>query len=405
MQTFIYKAKKGPDQVVEGKMIAHNTEDVVNRLSEQGYVATYVKEEVKSRESLRRSWRRSVIGVRLKDRIVFSKQLGIFVKAKVPILKAFMILSQQTSDKCLKRVIDEITDDLKNGESLSIILKNYPEIFSPFYRAMVKTGEESGSLEKSLMHITNYYVREAEFIAKIKSALTYPFLILVVGFFTIIFIFTNVIPKIIPLLINLGVTLPLPTKILIWLSNFLVDNWLLMLLAVVLFTLISKRAMRNKLFTYYLSVLKIKIPILGEMVVKSEFARFARALEICLQSGMPIVKALEVSFPIIREDAIKKSLDNSLKELEAGTPFSSIVKASGSFSPFVYNLIETGEESGNLKESFSLIAESFEADSDRFVKVITTLIEPVMVLVIGAVVALIVSAVLLPIFELNFIQI
>ncbi|OQX80427.1 MAG: hypothetical protein B6D56_05125 [Candidatus Omnitrophica bacterium 4484_70.1] len=403
MGTFIYKAKNGPDNTIEGKMSAANVQEVVDRLNKQGYVATYVKEENIDRGISFPFWGQLIGKVTLKELIVFSQQLGFLLKAKVPILKALKILSQQIPNLYFRGVIKELTKQVKNGQPLSTSLKKYPKIFSSFYTTMVGAGEESGTLDKALMRITGYYVKQLEFISKVKSALTYPLLVLTVGFITLIFIFTKVIPRIIPLLKSLDIPLPFPTKVLISISSFLVDNWFFLVLGGLLLVLIWRKACYNKMFTYHLSILKLNLPILGQLIFKSEFARFARTLEISLQSGVPLVKGWEFSLPIIKEEVIRNNLEESLKVLKSGGRLCETLKGD-LFPPLVYNLVEIGEESGELEEAFSNIAQWFENDCQEFIRLLTTVLEPMMVLVVGLIIGFIVAAVLLPIFQLDFMQ-
>ncbi len=403
MGTFIYRAKNGPDNTIEGKMSAANVQEVVDRLNKQGYVATYVKEENIDRGISFPFWGQLIGKVTLKELIVFSQQLGFLLKAKVPILKALKILSQQIPNLYFRGVIKELTKQVKNGQPLSTSLKKYPKIFSSFYTTMVGAGEESGTLDKALMRITGYYVKQLEFISKVKSALTYPLLVLTVGFITLIFIFTKVIPRIIPLLKSLDIPLPFPTKVLISISSFLVDNWFFLVLGGLLLVLIWRKACYNKMFTYHLSILKLNLPILGQLIFKSEFARFARTLEISLQSGVSLVKGWELSLPIIKEEVIRNNLEESLKVLKSGGRLCETLKGD-LFPPLVYNLVEIGEESGELEEAFSNIAQWFENDCQEFIRLLTTVLEPMMVLVVGLIIGFIVAAVLLPIFQLDFMQ-
>ncbi|MFC1704487.1 type II secretion system F family protein [Candidatus Omnitrophota bacterium] len=404
MKTFIYRAKNGPENILEGKIVANSAQEVVDILKRKGYMATQVYEQTSSVDSAARFSLRMFFGVRLKEIAIFSRQLANLLKSGVPILKALHILSEQTQDAYFRNIIIDIAEKVKKGESLSMSLRSYPKIFTPFYIAMVKAGEDSGGVDRSLMRIADYYVKQLELQSKIKSALAYPMLILLVGIGSIIFIFTNVMPRIIPLFSSLNVELPMPTRILIAISEFLQGNWYYLILFVLIFLLIFKKAMSNKVFQYYISTIKLRLPIFGQLVFKSEVARFARALEMALHSGIPIIRALDISLPIINEYVIKESLSQSLKDLESGVTLSSTLKNAKIFPPFVFNLVSVGEESGKLYEALSDIADSFKTDCEDAIKTLTTLLEPSMVLIIGLIVGFIVTAVLLPIFQLNFMR-
>ncbi|MDD5421836.1 MAG: type II secretion system F family protein [Candidatus Omnitrophota bacterium] len=400
MKTFTYRAKNTEGEIRGGILIADSVEEVVEKLSRDGYVATSVKEhDAKERSSAARPAR-----IRFKEHAVFARQLASFLKAGVPILRALQILSEQTGNRYLKGVIGEIEDSIRKGRTLAEALGKYPDAFTPFYIAMVRAGEDSGTTEEALGRIAQYYTKRAEFIAKVRSALTYPILIVVVGFFTILFVFTNVIPRLMPLFADLNVQLPLPTRILLAISAFTKAYWFYALLGILLIGVFVANGLKNKPFRMQVSRLKLKAPIFGDFVFKSEFSGFARAMEMALHSGVPIISAMEISLPIIREEALRQGLVESKKELEAGRFLGDILRESRIVTPFVYNLVKVGEESGRLEEELGNIARSFEDDCEENIKALTTLIEPVMVLIIGLIVAFIVSATLLPIFQLNIIS-
>lgn len=402
MKTFVYKAKEGPDKVVEGKIVAESTQEVVEKLSQQGFVATFVKEETQESEPAEFFKLRGLFGVRLRELIFFSRHLASLIKSGVPILRALNILWEQTNNPYLRNIIKDIANDVKNGQTLSFSLAKYPKVFSPFYVAMVRAGENSGTADKSLIRISSYYLKHFEFISKVKSALAYPMLILFVGFITVVFIFTNIIPRIVPLLLDLEIELPLPTKILISLSNFVKNYWVWISLGVLIFVLILNRAFKNKTFKYYISMVKLNMPVFGELVFKSQFARFSRTLEESLRSGIPIIRALDISLPIVDEYGLRIGLEPCRKELESGGSLAGSLRNIAIMPPFVVNLVSIGEESGKLADSLADIAESYESDCEEYVKMLTTLLEPMMVLTIGLIVGFIVSAVLWPIFQLNF---
>jgi len=404
MKEFIYKAKDGPDKVIKGRMPALNTREVVDTLAQKGLVAILVKEPGEDSKNSAGLSRYFPEKIGLKENVLFTKELANLLKSGVPMLRALNILSQQASNRGLKKVIEDVSDCIRQGEPLSSALRKYPKAFSPFYTAMVKSGEDSGTLNTALRRIADYYLKHLELLSKVRAALTYPLLILFVGAMTLVFIFTHVMPKIIPLLVSLNIRLPLPTKILIGISRFFQHNWMGFLLGLAIVILIFNRALKSRIFQKSLSCLKLRLPLFGKLIFKSEFTRFCRALETSLRSGIPIIEAMEISIPVLNEEGIRESLSKGRKELESGGSLGMILKKSKIFSPFVFNLILIGEESGRMGEALSEIASAFEEDCEEYIKTFTTLLEPVMVLIMGLLVGFIVSAVLLPIFELQFMQ-
>ncbi|MDD5069608.1 MAG: type II secretion system F family protein [Candidatus Omnitrophica bacterium] len=407
MKKFIYRAKEGPETLVEGKINASDKEDAVNLLSQRGLVATYIEEETSPKQATGRYRWNKLFGIRSKELTTYTRQLANLLKSGIPILRSLMILSQQANNDFFKDVLLEVADKVKQGKQLSEALQDYPQIFSRFYVAMVKTGEDSGAMHISLTRIVSYYKRQDEFVSKVKSALTYPALIIVVGFLTVLFIFTNVIPKIMPIFVDLGVSLPLPTKILLSISAFFKNKiyltWFILILVIII--LILKRSLKITVFRNSLSVLRLKLPVFGRFIFKSEFSRFARALETSLRCGIPVIKAIDLSLPVVKEPVISNHLASTVNDLQLGGSFGKSLNKEGNFDLFVVNMISIGEESGDLAGSLENIAESFEADCEESIKIFTTLLEPILVLIVGLTVAFIVSAVLLPIFELNFLNI
>lgn len=402
MKTFIYKAKNGPEEIIEGRILASNAEDAVAKLIKKGHIATYIKEE--TAETAPRHRYRRLFRTSQKELIFFTRQLASLLKAGIPVLRALRILSEQTTDRYFKQVISEIGENIEDGQALHASLKEYPKIFSSFYTAMVKTGEDSGRIDESLRRIYEYYAKQAQVLSRVKSALAYPTVIMIAGIGTIVFVFTNVIPRVIPLLVNLDTKLPVPTQILLSVSAFIRNEWMWMALGAVIFILIFNRALINKVFRRYCSSLKLNMPIMGRLIARSELARFMRALEISSQSGVPLIKAITISLPIIREEFIRGNLQKSLKELETGRLLSEAFESTSVIPLYALNLIRVGEESGNMTRSFSEIADVFEAECTDAIDYMVHLLEPLMMLVIGLIVWFIVSAVLLPIFQLNMIQ-
>lgn len=403
MKTFIYKAKDGPDKVVEGKISSLTKQDAVDILNNRGYTVTYLIEE--SEDTSRSVFLRRVFGVNLRTVAAFSRDLSNLLKSGIPMLRSLSIIAEQTDKRYFRNVINRIYELVKDGQPLSSALREYPRVFSDFFVAFVKAGENSGSLDKSLFRISSYYGKQLEFLSKLKAAIIYPSLIVFVGFFTIVFLFVKIIPSMVSLLSDLNIeAVPLPTRILLSLSDFAQDYWHLGFLALFIFALIIKKAYGGDVFKNYASALKLRLPVIGAFILKSELSKFARAVETSLHNGIPVIRAIEISSPIVDNHLIRKELEESRKDLESGASWGDSLRKRNIFPPFVYNLISIGEESGDIGVYLSNIADSFEADCEEKIKMVTNIIEPLLILIIGIIVAFIVSAVLMPVFELSFVQ-
>jgi type II secretory pathway component PulF len=402
MKRYIYKAKKGPREVIEGTLYANSKQEAVDKIVRQGYFAMSIREDSgDDGKSSVSSGLRAVFGVKLREIIVFTRQLGNLISSGVPILKALTILADGTSDRYFRAIIENVSENVRNGYKLSLGLRMYPGVFNDFYIAMVGAGEDSGSLHIALKRTADYFQKKYELISKVRVAVAYPALILLAGVGTLIFVFTSVIPKILPILLNLHVELPLITKILIAFTTILGRTWMWILGAAVVFSVILKRALSNKVFQAYFSMMKLTLPLYGEVVLKSEIAQFARAVAMALEAGIPVIKAINISVPIINEYGIINDVRSCVRKLESGSSLCESLKGTRTFPPFVYNLVKVGEESGALDGALSNIADTYESDCEEIIKIMTNLLEPVLVLIIGMIVAFIVFAVLLPILNLN----
>jgi type II secretory pathway component PulF len=339
-----------------------------------------------------------------KEIALFSHQLGSLLASKIAMLKALDVYLQEVDNVFFKAIIGEIKEKIKNGQSFSASISKYPQIFPSFYQALVKTGEDSGSLDNSLKLIASYYTQEMQLTSKIKSALAYPLLIFVVGVITLLFIFIHVMPKIIPIFDSLDIEKPWATRLFIAISSFLQNNWVWLLLGLVILFLIFKRAVKNKAFLYYLSSLRLSLPIIGNLRFKSDIVRFSRALEIALTRGVPVVSAIKSVTPILTEYRLRYNLQQAHKELSFGRSVKDIFLKAKVFSPFMISLINVGEESGKLANAFADIADVYEGDCQDLIKTLTNLLEPLMVLIVGLFVGFVVAAVLMPVLNLDFIK-
>ena len=394
-----YHAKKGPDDLVEGTIEAQSEAEAVEKLSRQGYLPMRIEKTVFS-EALPASPGFNV-RVRSRDVTVFSRQLASLLRSGVPILNALNIISEQSDNSNLKGVLRSIHDSVKAGATFSGSLAQYPGAFPPLYIAMVRSGEDTGGLPDALIRITEYRIKIEEMYSRFRMALAYPVLMAVVGLGTIIFMLTFVMPRLMQIFINLGEQLPLPTRILISISDTLRHQWLWIVIGLAGVVLIARRQLKTPAGRLSFSVMQLHFPIVGGFILKAELARFTRTLSILLKSGIPILKAINIAIPVLDNEVIKKQLGSSYKSLEQGGSFGRSLKDSKIFPALMSNLIIVGEESGKLEEALAEVAASYERDTDEAIRVMASLLEPVMILVMGLIVGFIVIAMLLPVFEIN----
>jgi general secretion pathway protein F len=221
-----------------------------------------------------------------------------------------------------------------------------------------------------------------------------------VGIGTVIFMLTFVMPRLMNIFMNMGQALPLPTRILIAISSYLRQWWVWVILALFIFAV--RQQARSKTARLPLSAFRLHIPLFGKFILKAELARFSHTLELLIKNGIPILKAMNIAIPVLENEVIKNQLKQSYKELEQGGSFGASLKSSKVFPVFMSNLISVGEESGRLDEALAEVASSYERDTDEAIRVMSSLLEPLMILVMGLIVGFIVVAMLLPVFQINF---
>lgn len=402
MPIYRYRAKKGPGNVVTDTIEASSRSEAIDKLSQVGCLPMHIEEERQAPgDKSGRLLKKHIGRVRSREVTIFGRQLASLLKSGVPILSAISIIAEQSENINLKRALGDIHRAVKEGESFSSALNCYPRIFPPLYIAMVRTGEDSGSLPEVLYRISDYRIKEEELYSRLRMALAYPLLMAIVGIATIVFMLVFVMPRLTGIFVNMAQALPVPTRILIAVSDILRRWWPGIAVIFALLAYLLKAQARTKAGRIYLSALKLGIPVFGKLTLKAELSRFARTMSLLVESGIPILKAIEISIPVLENEIIKNQLALSYKELEGGASFGRSLKDSKLFPLFMTNLMIVGEESGRLGEALAEVANSYEKDTDEAMKIAASLLEPLMILGMGLVVGFMVVAMLLPIFEIN----
>lgn len=401
MPQFVYKAKTGPQEIVEGKVEAETRSTALRKINEMGYFPLFIaKQEAEEGLGPKIAFLKPK-RVSTKDLSVFTRQLSDLLETGSTLYAALRVLKRQTENTHLQKVIKELYGDLKEGDKLSQAMSKHPRIFSPLYVSMVRSGEVGGVLEAVLKRLSDFLEKEHETRSKIRSALAYPVLMAIVSLMTIIVLLAFVIPRLAAMFQEMGQILPLPTRILIEFSDlFTRFGWLagLILIFVLLAVKRQKRSERVKLKT---DKLKLKIPVIGVLIKKLEIARFARALGVLLGNGVPVLQSLQVVSEIIQNKIIKSYFKDISNQVAQGKRLGESLERSPYFPILVTNMISVGEESNRLDSVLDKVANSYDQEVDRSVKLMVALLEPVAILIMGSVVAFIVLSMMLPIFKID----
>ncbi|MCK5392980.1 MAG: type II secretion system F family protein [Candidatus Omnitrophica bacterium] len=401
MTLYRYRAKNGTEGIIEGKIEANSEKDAIEKLSQMGYLPLKVKADFESDKPSETKHKEIRGRIKFNQVTIITRQLASLLKSGLPILKSLDILKEQSENTKLKKILDDIYDVIRNGESFSFALAKYPKIFSTLYVGMINVGENSGNLPKVLLSISEYRTKQEALISRLRMALVYPLIVALLGVATVIFMLTFVIPRLAHIFNDSSQSLPIPTQIIMSISHGLRQWWYWIILGLVISISLIKKFLKTDKGKLFLSKLKINLPLLGKLFIKAELLSFCATLELLIKGGIPILKALNVAIPVLSNQLIKNQLRISYKELEQGGSFGVSLKKSKLFPIFMSNLILIGEESGKLDESLGEVAVNYERDTDEMVKVISTMIEPIIIVVMGVVVGFIVMAMLLPIFEIN----
>ncbi len=400
MQKYIYTAKSKPGETVQDSIEAETEEDAINKITQLGYFPVSIQNAA---PRLQKSGLRRLLKISDKNIALFTVQLASLLESGVTILNSLTIISNQTSDTYFKAVLQDIAHKIRDGRSLSESFAEYPVMFSPLYISMIHSGEVSGSVEPALKRLAEFMEKEEEFKSSLWAALTYPFFLLAVSIITVLVLLGFVIPRLVSMFSDMGQVLPLPTQILVNLSAFLRNYWLIIGLIIITVVFIIHQLYRKPEGRLIFDRFKIHMPGLGIIILKTEISRFVRTLSLLISGGIPIVYSLDVTASSIQNELLKKEVLAFKDKLSQGTSLSQCLKESQLFPSLVTNIVNTGEESGNLERALLRVAVDYEKEVDRVIKTLTRLLEPVIILIMGLVVGFIVIAMLLPIFQINLI--
>ncbi len=402
MARFIYKAKKGPKEIIEGTVEAGTKDGAIDKLSQMGYVPVQIKEYKEAaaqKVSKQVPHSRLFSRIRPRDLTIITSQLASLIKSKVTLWEATRILSEQTENPHLKKIVFHIQEEIKDGATLSQALTRYPDIFPPLYVNMIRSGESGGILEESLTSLANFRAEEEVIKAKISSALAYPIFIVIVGIITVFVLLIFAIPRLISLFNEIGQTLPLPTRLLISLSEQIRLHWYWLIIIAIFFIVIGRGVIKRKKLA--VDKLKLRLPLLGALIKKTELARFCRTFRVLLSNGIPVFQAVEIAPLTLSNEIFKMELANVRRDIVEGLQLGESLKKRNLFPRYMTNMLAVGEKGGNLERALAEVASFYEREVDRITRMVTSLLEPVIILIMGLVVGFIVFAMLLPIFQIN----
>ena len=397
MPVYKYKAIDEAGKSVQGVIDADSPKGATEKLKRQGVFLSSLNEVKEGRS-------RSIFqfkGVNISELAVTTRQFSTLISAGLPLEASLTALSEQTEDKKLGEVLTQVKEKVSEGSSLAAALGEHPSIFSDLYVNIVRAGEASGTLDIVLLRLADFLEKQAALTSRVRGALIYPIFMFIIGGGVLFFTMTYVIPRIGKIFEESDSALPVMTVILINISGFLSNNILLMLVFTAIVIIAALRFNKTKRGKMFFDRLSLKLPVFGKITSMVVISRFTRTLGTLLSSGIPLLDALKIGEAVMGNEVYGKTLEEVRTNVREGASLAQPLRESGVFPPLVTRMIAVGEQTGEMEEMLVKVADIYDQQVDTMISTLTSLLEPVMIVIIGAIMGFIVFAVLLPIFNLT----
>lgn len=397
MKKFTYEARdRATNKLVKATLQAESEHSAAQLLVKQGFTPLSIKEQIGDGSFLARITGR----ITTKDKVVFTRQLATLIGAGLPMSQSLHTVFEQTPNKQLQSILQEIIADVEGGKSLSSAFAKHPKVFDNVFIALVAAGELSGTLDESLQRIATQQEKDAATMSKIRGALTYPIIVLVVIFAVMAFMLFTVVPQVEKLYEDLNKELPILTLIMVTVADFLVSFWWLVILAVGIGIYFLLQYLKTESGIKFKDGFKIKVPLFGKLIQKLYMARFTRTGQTLLATGVSMLDMLKVTATAVNNTLIEKSINRAAEKVKGGKALSAALEPEPNITPLVPQMIKIGEQSGRIDEMLGKVAQVYEDELDEQIKTISTAIEPILMVVLAVVAGGMVGAILLPIYAL-----
>jgi type IV pilus assembly protein PilC len=393
-----YKVLDKDGSVKEGQIDAINTDVVITSLQNRGFTIVSVDQADKNIFGGDISFFERVSN---KDVVILSRQISTLFEAQVSVLRVFRLLASESENPVLRKKLAIIADDLQAGSSISQALSKHPKVFSNFYVNMVRAGEESGKLNETFMYLANHLDRSYELTSKAKSALVYPSFVMVVFAVVMILMFTMVIPKLSAILLESGAEIPFFTKIVMGISDFLINYGLFLMIGLIIGSYFLVRYGTTKAGKASFSKFKISIPYLGNLYRKLYLTRIASNMNTMLMSGVPIIKVIENTADVVDNEIYRGILMGAAEEVRAGKSVSDSLTGYEEIPNIMIQMIKIGEETGEMGMILDTLSKFYEREVNNSVDALVSLIEPAMIVMLALGVGVLLTSVLMPIYNVS----
>lgn len=399
MPEFEYAARSSDGRLEKGKLIARDQSDLEQKLRQRELTLTSA---TVGRKHTTLGFFERFQGVPMVQKMFFTQYLHVMLRAGFSVSRALETLQQQSNNKHFKKIIEELRNDVDAGMSFSKSLSKHPKVFPEMFVNMVAAGESSGKLDEVLERLSMKMRKDHALIAKVKGALTYPIIILVAMVGVAILMMVFVIPKITEIFQESGAQLPLPTRILISVSRFMIENGLLLFIGLIVLAVVANRGFRTDRGKSFLHGLMLRLPVIAPIIIKVSLARFSRSLSSLLQTSIPIIDTFSIISRTLGNVHYRYALEEAAVKLKTGNPIAKTLSGYPRlFPPVTTQMIAVGEESGELDTIAGELATFYEDDVDQTMANLSSIIEPILMLFMGVGVAAMAVAVILPIYSLT----
>ncbi|MCX6757397.1 MAG: type II secretion system F family protein [Candidatus Nomurabacteria bacterium] len=395
----LFKYKVVDDKGVnkEGAIDAPSKDVAISGLQRRGLIVLSIKEESERKSFFQLSFFNKVP---VKDIVILSRQISTLFDAQVSALKTFSMLAANAENKLLSQKLTQVTDDIQGGVSISGALSKHPDVFSEFYVNMVKAGEETGKLNQTFAYMADYLDRQYALTSKTRNALIYPIFVIATFFVVMGLMFIVVIPKLSAIILDSGQPVPIYTQIIIALSNFFVNYGFLFIIFLVLIGLWVWRIASSEAGKIYLDRIKLSIPAIGNLYKKLYLSRISDNMDTMLSSGIPIVRAIDITSEVVGSRVYKAILKESADGVKSGQAFSATLEKHSEMPGIMVQMVKVGEETGGLGPILKTLAAFYKREVDDAVDTLVGLIEPVMIVVLGLGVGILLVSILMPIYNI-----
>ncbi len=400
MPMFQYKAKTRAGELVNGSLAAGDRRAALAELTKLGFFPLEV-DSAEADQLAQDKANRYRNRVKSRDVLMFTQQLSSLLKSGMSLSQALGTLERRSQKRALGAILSELRNGIVQGESLSDSLAKHPRTFSRFFVNLIKAGEASGSLDDVLLRLGKHQEQMAEVREKVIGALIYPLIIVAVGICTIVFFMLVMVPRFSAMFKEMGTTMPLPTRILIGISDKFVSYWWIGVLLVVVAVTVYRIRARTPEGKLAIDVLKLRLPVFGNILMANALAQFARTLATLLENGVPVLTALQIVEDTMTNRVIANEIREARTRVTDGTSISQPLSKGKVFPPLLIDMLAVGEESGAVVPALKNIADAYEQELSRMLKIFTTLLEPVIIIIMAIVVGGIVMSILMAVFSIT----